>query len=92
MEFEPMGFSPKWLGPFWEDDVFGAQIKTTETHNCTFPKQFEEFSFYFPNLAISHVLQNRQHIGMCVSGIGVKGQKASRNTSSRALMERSVKG
>jgi hypothetical protein len=51
-----MRFSPTWFGPFWEDDIFGAQIKPLQLTIVLFPKQFEEFAFYiFFNLNISHV-------------------------------------
>ena len=47
LEFEPMSFSSTSLGPFWEDDVFGSQIKPLQLTIVIFPKQFEEFGFYF---------------------------------------------
>jgi hypothetical protein len=45
MELEPMCFSPTWHGPFWEDDVFGAQIKSLLLKILVFPKQFQESAF-----------------------------------------------
>jgi hypothetical protein len=39
-----LSFSPTCYGLFWEDD---AQIKSLHLTIVLFPKQFEEFGFYF---------------------------------------------
>ena len=47
LEFKPMSFSPTCLGPFWEDDLFGAQTKPLQHTILLYPQKFEEFAFYF---------------------------------------------
>jgi hypothetical protein len=59
MEFEPMCFSPTYHGPFWEDEVFGAQIKSLLLKIVIFPKNLKNLTFIFSSLYICHVPAER---------------------------------
>jgi hypothetical protein len=86
-----VGSSPKWHGPFWEYDLFGAQIIPLQLITLHLLNNLKNFPSIFPIIYQPCTAEQAAYRNVC-AGLGVKWQKASRNTSNGALMETSAKG
>ena len=59
--------SPICHGPFWEDNIFGAQIKPLQLTIVIFPQKFEKFAFYFSTFRYQPCTCRTGSISECLS-------------------------